>query len=130
MNNFPKTPPELLHFPYPEELFTDITPPLQCPYRIQERYIRMAKYAVIERLEVPFTEEKKLKIARNETAEASFSAAIRKAWTYTHGNGNGLENGDIELAADELGVLEIVMPFNKEELQVAREEITLNTSSL
>lgn len=74
----------------------------------------IGKFTVMQALDFPPTQERRITIARNEQAEKSFVAGIMKSWRGVHGNGKGLCGGDIELLADELGVLEDIFPELKE----------------
>lgn len=74
----------------PPELFSDKIDEVEIALRI-------GKWAVIQELRLPFTEEAKVNICRG--GSGGFIHAIRKNWSSLYGNYGGLSKGDVELAA-------------------------------
>ena len=89
------------------------------PVTNSERIILMARYAVVRSLKLRFRERRTIKIARTEV-EPGFMTSLRKARHNLYESYKRLERGDVELAAEELGVYEIVFPF--EDPEVMEEE--------
>jgi hypothetical protein len=133
-------PPELWkeNYHYPPELFADWKirawekkqkylqfeggDPIIPPVTNSERIILMARYAVVRSLkQVPFGERRATSVARCEV-ESGFVSSLRKARYNIYEGTGGLERGDIELAAEELGVYEIVFPFDLEKVREAEQD--------
>ncbi len=98
----------------PEELFSDIPDYDSEEYR-DEMCQRIARFLTMERVnpELPLRPESRIKIAKGDH-KGSFMAAIIKSWSGYHNGMDGLCKGDIELAADEVGVYEVLFPFDPE----------------
>ncbi len=113
------------NYDYPDALFADrvlafdgIEQEILMPITPKDRLLLMARYAVVEALDLDNGEGVKVMLARNER-EPTFSAGIRSVWRSRFNNSNGLEWGDIELVAEELGVYEIIWPFDPELMEEA-----------
>lgn len=87
----------------PEELINGCTE--------REAHIRLGRWAIMESLQLGFTEEAMLKISRGEIKDHTFIGAIRKTWNGIYGSG-GLDRADIELEAVMLGVYDEVLGDN------------------
>lgn len=81
-------PPELLH---------------DAPNK-KEKAARIARYLVMSELQLGFTPDKMLEIARDEMDGYKFWGAVHKTWAGMTGNGNGLDLAELEIAAEMLGV--------------------------
>lgn len=100
----------------PEELFNDIPDQTseECRAEICQRIARFLTMEYVNP-ELPLRPESRIKIAKGEH-KGSFMAAIIKSWSGHHDGMDGLCKGDIELAADEVGVYEVLFPFDPEKL--------------
>lgn len=100
----------------PEELFSDIPDHAREEYR-DEMCQRIARYLTLNQVnpELPLEHNSRIKLARGEH-KGSFIAAILKSWSGRYHGMDGLCPGDIELAADELGVYEVIFPFDPEKI--------------
>lgn len=120
------------NYHYPAELFDDwgdtmvlrfeggddITIPR--PVTASERIVLMAKFATAQALRAGWQESTVVSVARG-LKEKGFLASVRKAWWSTYKSYGGLERGDVELAAEELGVYELIWPFDPAKMQAAAE---------
>lgn len=136
---------EMDAFEFPEFEFPDVLDPTTTyypPELFDEREIRtdntttrferlddadvpliMAKYAVLNSLDINASQEMMIGLARGERGDSrSLLSNVRKVRFSTFDSNDGFYMGDIELAADELGVLEIIWPFDEEKMQEAIEE--------
>lgn len=112
---------------YPPELFDDLEieqengEKIREPINLEEEPLLMAKFAVASSLGLPCSEETLVKIARGERKKSSFMADVRKAQFGSYGGQEGMYKGDIELQAEELGVYEVIWPFDPEKMREAIE---------
>ncbi|MGC1176553.1 MAG: hypothetical protein WA843_00635 [Candidatus Saccharimonadales bacterium] len=127
MRSAPEFPAELEELDYPPALFDRLSDTAEA---LSERYARMARYAVIKHLGFRITPEMHIKIAKDELEGYRYIGATRKAWGNIHGDARGLPAGDIELAADELGVYEYIWPFDEEKMRQAAQEEELLRQTL
>lgn len=117
------------NYDYPKSLFDDWKDKfiryeggddIPAPVTYGERPLLMARYAVAAAVEPTWAESTHVKIARGDKG-VDLITAIRKAWDSRYRSYDGLEPADIELAADELGVYEMIWPFDPVKMEAAEE---------
>lgn len=93
------------------------------PVAPADKPLLMARYAVANSVGLPDHEATMIKLARNEV-EAGFIAGIRKIWRGNFKSSDGLVKADVEIAAEVLGVYDLVFPSSavpRVERKLARE---------
>lgn len=132
LNGWESELPAHLHsgnYSYPDKLFADWrdkfiryegSDDIPAPVTNGEKPLLMARFAVSQTVEPTWTESTHVKIARGDI-RVDLAAAMRKVWEGRYQGHGGLERGDIELAADELGVYELIWPFDPDKMQAAQE---------
>lgn len=79
----------------------------------EERNKRISRWVLLNACSLPFTEPKKMQIARNEMEGYQFHGAVSKTWNGLYGNQGGLSWADIEIEAEALGVYDDVFGYRE-----------------
>lgn len=101
------------------------------PFKLtaREQTVIMAKFAVGRTIFPERDPSALIKIARGEIS-GGFTYNLRKLWSGRYDNYNGLAEGDVELVADELGVYEIVFPFDADQMETEARHVARQFSGV
>lgn len=89
----------------------NIPPELLIDLKLDQIAGTLGRYLVLKELNLGFTADRELKIARNEMKGYAFWGAIHKTWAGLHGDGRGLDLAEVETAAMFLDVYEDVFAY-------------------
>jgi len=119
-----------LHEKCPTEILSNIPEELGTQEYYLEACQRVARFATMLQMkpELPVTPSRLVEIAQDHIQEP-FTDTILNEWARVTKSPGGLYAGDIELAAQEIDVMEVIWPFDEQKMAVLEQESELQTAA-